>query len=275
MLWNKLHFFPIFIVIYFPVTFFITYGIAVYEKHVYPDFPFISDTGTTPPESCVFGQLLNIAAVIAMFVFYVRYKQIATYQRDRPNKAVSRVNTAALVIGLLTAFGISLVGNFQETEVLVVHLIGASLAFLLGSLYCCLQTYISFKLPDIPGTSTCLRITRVVICVLDIAFFVALAVASRFTSNNSVEKKPTCWTREEPEMSACLTSTVSEWIIAFLICVYIATLSPEFKYFELIKPTIHFHEVCGNNEEPAHNLNEPRTNGDVVSVPITTTSAKY
>ena len=76
-------------------------------------------------------------------------------------------------------------------------------------------------------------------------------------------------------MSACLTSTVSEWIIAFLICVYIATLSPEFKYFELIKPTIHFHEVCGNNEEPAHNLNEPRSNGDVVSVPITTTSAKY
>lgn len=53
-----------------------------------------------------------------MFVFYVRYKQIATYQRDRPNKAVSRVNTAAFVMGSLAAFGISVVGNFQVKPIL-------------------------------------------------------------------------------------------------------------------------------------------------------------
>lgn len=86
MLRDRLHIFPVFIVIYVPVSFFITYGIAVYNGNVKPDFPYISDTGAMPPESCVFGQLLNIAAVVAMFVFYIRYKQIDTYQRTCPRK---------------------------------------------------------------------------------------------------------------------------------------------------------------------------------------------
>lgn len=29
----------------------------------------VSDTGTLPPESCVFGQFLNIAAVLSMNIF--------------------------------------------------------------------------------------------------------------------------------------------------------------------------------------------------------------
>lgn len=48
-----------------------------------------------------------------MFVFYIRYKQIDTYQRTCPRRAISRVNKVAFVIGLLAAFGISMVGNFQ------------------------------------------------------------------------------------------------------------------------------------------------------------------
>jgi hypothetical protein len=39
---------------------------------------------------------------------------------------------------------------------------------------------------------------------------------------------------------AHLTSTIAEWIIAFLTCIYVATFSPEFRYFEMIKPTITF-----------------------------------
>ncbi|XP_052697001.1 DNA damage-regulated autophagy modulator protein 2-like [Crassostrea angulata] len=64
MLTDRLHLFPLFIVIYVPVSFCITYIIAVANKHVEPGFPYISDTGTLPPESCVFGQLLNIGAVV-------------------------------------------------------------------------------------------------------------------------------------------------------------------------------------------------------------------
>lgn len=47
------------------------YGIAVYYNHVMPVLPFISDTGTFLPESAVFGQLLNIGAVISKFLISV------------------------------------------------------------------------------------------------------------------------------------------------------------------------------------------------------------
>lgn len=51
-----------------------------------------------------------------MAMFYIRYKQIATYQKHCPVRIITRVNMAALVMGLFSAFGISLVGNFQVNE---------------------------------------------------------------------------------------------------------------------------------------------------------------
>ena len=37
---------------------------------------FILNTGTVPPESCVFGQFLNIGAFLLIIVFYIKYKQV-------------------------------------------------------------------------------------------------------------------------------------------------------------------------------------------------------
>lgn len=77
-------------------------------------------------------------------------------------------------------------------------------------------------------------------------------------------------------MSACLASTISEWIISFLTCIYVATFTPEFKYFELIKAKVLFHELTRNNEVPGNeNSEETQSNGTVVTTAITETSAKY
>ncbi|XP_061183293.1 uncharacterized protein LOC133191561 [Saccostrea echinata] len=245
---DKLHIFPIFIVIYVPASFFITYGIAVGNGHVVPGFPYISDTGTKEPESCVFGQLLNIGAVIALVVFYIRYQQIATYQSDCPVRRITKCNKAALILGWIAAFGISLVGNFQETNVLVVHLIGAFLAFFIGWVYCCLQTYLSYKLPEIPGSSRNLRSARFIICVLTFIFMIVILVAGKFAMEENPRKSdkkiPIGLSPGEAGYPAYLTSTLSEWIIAFLICMYVATFTPEFKYFEMIKPKITFRQKC-------------------------------
>lgn len=40
---------------------------AVLLEHVEPDFPYISDAATYSPESCVFGQLINIGCVLRMY----------------------------------------------------------------------------------------------------------------------------------------------------------------------------------------------------------------
>lgn len=76
-------------------------------------------------------------------------------------------------------------------------------------------------------------------------------------------------------MSACLASTISEWIISFLTCIYVATFTPEFKYFELIKAKVLFHELTRNNEVPGNENSETQSNGTVVTTAITETSAKY
>lgn len=44
-------------------------------------------------------------------------------------------NHWALIFGLLSTFGLSVVANFQETSVLVVHFIGALLCFGGGTAY--------------------------------------------------------------------------------------------------------------------------------------------
>lgn len=46
------------------------YTIAVLNEHVDPAFPYISDTGSYSPESCIFGQLVNIAAFISEYKSY-------------------------------------------------------------------------------------------------------------------------------------------------------------------------------------------------------------
>ena len=72
-----------------------------------------------------------------------------------------------------------------------------------------------------------------------------------------------------------LTSTISEWIIAFLVCLYLATFTPEFKYFELIKPTISFREIPSKIVDVAGRSQdaEPQTNG--LPVTLTQTDDKY
>jgi len=56
-------FLPVFLVIWTYLTFTISYIIAVSRGDVDAGFPYISDTGARRPESCIFGQMLNISAV--------------------------------------------------------------------------------------------------------------------------------------------------------------------------------------------------------------------
>lgn len=42
---------------------FVSYGISIHNNHTDKWLPFISDTGNLSPESCIFGQLLNLSAL--------------------------------------------------------------------------------------------------------------------------------------------------------------------------------------------------------------------
>jgi len=85
----------------------------------------------------LYFELLLFPVVIVM---YVRYRQIYEYyQSCELSPAVVKLNKVALWTGFLSCFGLSLVANFQETNVIVIHLTGAFLCFGLGTVYIWLQ----------------------------------------------------------------------------------------------------------------------------------------
>ena len=59
-----LSFLPSVLVIWTAAAFIFSYITAITLHHVDPVLPYISDTGTVAPEKCLFGAMLNIAAVL-------------------------------------------------------------------------------------------------------------------------------------------------------------------------------------------------------------------
>ncbi|ERE88960.1 DNA damage-regulated autophagy modulator protein 2-like isoform 2 [Cricetulus griseus] len=104
-------FLPSALVIWTFATFIFSYITAITLHHVDPALPYISDTGTVPPERCLFGVMLNIAAVLGIATMYVRYKQVHALNPEE--NLIIKFNKAGLVLGILSCLGLSLVANFQ------------------------------------------------------------------------------------------------------------------------------------------------------------------
>ncbi|RZC42472.1 DNA damage-regulated autophagy modulator protein 2-like, partial [Asbolus verrucosus] len=131
---------PILCSIWFILTFITTYVISIYKKDVAPVFPYISDTGTWSPQSCIFGLMLNTGALLMVLIFYIRYRQVKyLLNKDTFKPSVKKLNQIALFLGITAAFGVCVVGNFQESNVFLVHVLGAIVAFGFGSVYQCMQ----------------------------------------------------------------------------------------------------------------------------------------
>lgn len=233
---EKLYLFPVLFAALVPVTLLITYIIAVSDDDVYPFFPYVSDTGTLPPESCVFGQFLNIAALLILITVCVRYKQLDTFwsSQDAATK-FPKTNNVALVMGVLAALGLSIVANFQVDHVKSVHIIGAFFAFIVGGMYFYIQAYISWSARDIPGSSKIVRVAQLIICVL-YAVFAIIGIVTVIVGKSKLGPS-TILTREwSPEYAGYaehVVSTVMEWLGTFLICAFALTFVPEFKQLNL------------------------------------------
>lgn len=55
------------------------YSMAVAKKHTYYLFPYISDTGTYSPESCIFSQMINLGCILSKFSLHLLMKQICFF----------------------------------------------------------------------------------------------------------------------------------------------------------------------------------------------------
>lgn len=107
---------------------------------------------------------------------YARYRQIVhvTEHHEVLKSLIGALNKKSLYIGFASCYGISIVANFQETNVRPMHYVGAFTAFGMGTLYFCMQSVISLRLePYITLKKALYRSILSIICCI---FFVVVAV---------------------------------------------------------------------------------------------------
>ena len=90
-------------------------------------------SGTKPPESCIFGQFLNIGAFLLSVLFYIKYKQVlhiltsvkwiqypikvADFYPSHPRqKHLKKVNTISFGLGMVGALGVRFFWNFIQNH---------------------------------------------------------------------------------------------------------------------------------------------------------------
>jgi len=226
---TRSHLIPLAAAVLFPSTFLLTYVWAVYLGHTDPVWPYISDTGALPPESCVFGQLLNIGALLLWLTFYIRYKQVAAhYPGHKKQVVLKQLNKIGLWCGSLGSLGLSMVANFQEISLVTVHFLGACLCFLFGNFYLWVQVYLSSYLrpPIWPCFISSFRAFLAILHTLSLASTVVFLFLAKHTSGE--ENLQLHWKQREG-MGFHIASTTSEWLMAAAFCFFIISFVPDFQ----------------------------------------------
>ncbi|XP_054714024.1 DNA damage-regulated autophagy modulator protein 1-like [Uloborus diversus] len=242
MVLRNIHILPIFISVLIPCSFILTYALAVYLKHVKAEFPYISDTGTTVPESCIFSQAVNFIAFLLASLMYIRYKQVEQHYRDHLSSEytiVLRINKIALLVGWLGCFGVSVLANFQETSVLIVHMTGACCAFGCATGYSWLQTIISYYVCPLLNSLFVARL-RVVLSLILTAGFGLTLIAGIIAHNSFHGKDPTKWSYDDGGFVAHVISTGAEWVLVIAFDLFILTYAKELKSVSISSPQIIF-----------------------------------
>lgn len=96
------------------------YVLAVYNGHVYPFIPAISDTGSKSPEASIFSMLMNVSISICVINLYVRYHQCDLQVKQCGGDikdTLIRLNSTAVSFAAVSIVGAVIVANFQSSQV--------------------------------------------------------------------------------------------------------------------------------------------------------------
>ncbi|XP_030296240.1 DNA damage-regulated autophagy modulator protein 1 [Sparus aurata] len=228
MFWFKqgLCFLPVFLVTWSSSTFIVSYIIALFRRDVDIIFPYISDTGATPPESCIFGLMTFISACAGVSTIYARYKYVEKLSEETIAVGTC-LNKAALVFGQLSCLGMLIVATFQETTVPVVHDVGAVTFFVSGIVYTILQSWISYRAYPFGSTIGVCR-ARFGIAALATVAFIPTFICAIFVKQSQLHRH-----KDDEDYPFHLASAVCEWIAAFSFICFFLTYIDDFKLFTL------------------------------------------
>lgn len=239
---TKIHALPVCIFVLIPFSFLLTYCIAISLNHVEVGFPYISDTGTYVPESCIFSQAINFISFLLAIFMYVQYKHVEQHYRDHLSSEftiVLKLNWWALIVGWCGCIGVNITANYQETSVILVHMCGALLAFGCSTLYSWLQTIISHYVCPLLNSVIITKL-RVFFSLIQTAAFVTSLVAGTLARQKFHGKDPTKWHEEDGGFTEHIISTGAEWLLVLAFDSFILTYAKEMQKISISSPKIHF-----------------------------------
>ncbi|CAG9773612.1 unnamed protein product [Ceutorhynchus assimilis] len=207
------------------ITFYLSY---VKYEHVTYMLPYISDTGTYPPESCIFGQALNLASILIIFAIYLKYLQVNEMHQKHHIEEKYHLNKITAAFGVMAGVGVNVVANFQETNCFAIHWTGAILTFGGGAIYLCLQSLLYMNISPVIGQrkTTMFRIVLAIIALLSCVIFIAAAFVAY---GNFEGDDMTKWKQTDGGYEAHQISTNAEWVCATSIMIFVSLFYEEFK----------------------------------------------
>lgn len=171
---------------------------------------------------------------------YVRYKEVEQYYRDhlsQESPRVLRMNTISLWLGWAASVGVSVVANFQETEVLYVHLAGATVALAGATVYTWVNTVMSFRMHPLVNTRS-MAFLRLFLSLVATVAFVSTAITAPMSIHRFHGKDRTKWRPDDGGYHLHVASTASEWVLVFAVDVYLLTFVKELRSICLISPKV-------------------------------------
>lgn len=223
---------PIGVFFIYETTFLCTSLAAILQGHA--SAPYISDGGTSAPESCFFSLFLNCGCIMLSLVIYIRYRHIEQllYIHTKLIESTMNSNYLSLWMGLGSCFGLSIVANFQISHLASVHYVGAFLCFGLGLVYFWLQAYISYDVRSHIGSAQIAYIRFGLAAIGTYFFFVTILTNCLFLYVlNMIHKY-------EQYCEYHKASVFSEWTIATVFNIYILSFAREFIQIKFDHPTI-------------------------------------
>lgn len=112
--------------------------------------------------------------------------------------------------------------DLQETQVPIVHIIGAIVLFAFGNVYLWIQVAISFHMRNYGLITLCVCLTRLAMAVLTSVTFIVSTVTVSYASTKW-NGDFLYWKAENPGHTPHVIGNVSEWLMVFSFL--IATLS--------------------------------------------------
>ncbi|TGZ68572.1 hypothetical protein CRM22_004184 [Opisthorchis felineus] len=225
-----LHYFPIAFCVIMVLNVIVSYAISTAFGDSSALFPYISDTGSIPPESCVFGLFLNVGTFFGCLSVYAWYG----HQMDRLTKLASPKTHImhayfSLAFGLAAVFGLCIVGNFQESSLFSIHLTGAFMLFGCSSVYITLCSHASRKHLSSPRWLWVLRAVLAAICVMSFA-----SMSAFITLCSGIRKlPPKKWNPDDDRYVYHALSVTFEWLMTFAVLSHFLTMAYELQDYKL------------------------------------------